>query len=45
MTKRALITGITSRMNALFLGAKKPLREGLEEAYAWFVDQHGEARI
>jgi GDP-L-fucose synthase len=42
-TPRKLVD--TSRINALGWGAKKPLREGLEEAYAWFVDHHGEARV
>ena len=42
-TPRKLVD--TRRINALGWRAKKPLREGLEEAYAWFVDHHGEARI
>jgi GDP-L-fucose synthase len=42
-TPRKLVD--TSRINALGWRAKKPLREGLEEAYAWFVEHRLEARI
>jgi GDP-L-fucose synthase len=42
-TPRKLVD--TSRINALGWRAKKPLREGLEDAYAWFVEHHGEARM
>jgi hypothetical protein len=34
----------TIRINALRWKVKKPLHEGLEEAYAWFVEHRGEAR-
>jgi GDP-L-fucose synthase len=42
-TPRKLVD--TSRINALGWQAKTPLRAGLEEAYAWFVEHHREARI
>jgi GDP-L-fucose synthase len=42
-TPRKLVD--TSRINTLGWRAKKPLRAGLEEAYAWFVEHHREARI
>lgn len=42
-TPRKLVD--TRRINALGWRARKPLREGLEEAYAWFVEHPLEARI
>ncbi len=39
------LSSTTSRINALGCKAKKPLREGLEAAYAWFVRYHGDAKV